>query len=141
MACGAALHPRTGIVAGPRKIVGLEVEPKLNQPSSCDETNQAAGLTIGRAGGSLPVQRACTRSASWLRTVKQCQRGVKHHLGRFLEDAKGEAGRFKREQHERGRPAASPRDVQRVQEVRQRHVSGTVTPRTMDVGVLLTQRS
>ena len=45
-----------GIVAGPR--VGLEVELKLNLPSSCEETNKAAGLAIGGAGGSLPVQVA-----------------------------------------------------------------------------------
>ena len=37
-----------------RKTVGLEVELKLNLPSSCAETNQAAGLPIGGAGGGLP---------------------------------------------------------------------------------------
>ena len=45
-----------------RKTVGLEVELKLNLPSSCEDTNQVAGLAIGGAGGGLPVQRAGTRS-------------------------------------------------------------------------------
>ena len=44
------------------KTVGLEVELKLNLPSSSEETNEAAGLTIGDAGRSLPVQRTGTRS-------------------------------------------------------------------------------
>ena len=45
MACQAALHPCVGIVGEPdvKKTVGLEVELKFNLPSSCDETNQAAG--------------------------------------------------------------------------------------------------
>ena len=45
-----------------KKTVGLKAELKLNQPSSCDETNQAAGLAIGGAGGCLPLQRAGTHS-------------------------------------------------------------------------------
>ena len=36
-----------------RKTVGLEVELKLNLPSSCEETNQEAGLTNGGAGREL----------------------------------------------------------------------------------------
>ena len=36
-----------------RKTVGLEVELKLNLSSSCEETNQAVGLTISGAGRGL----------------------------------------------------------------------------------------
>ena len=35
------------------KTVGLEVELKLNLPSSREETNQAVGVTIGGAGLGL----------------------------------------------------------------------------------------
>ena len=74
MACQASLHPHMGIVAIPRrrKTVGLEVELKLNHSSSCEESNEAAGLVIGGAGGCVAVQRAGTRSRNvgeWILSV------------------------------------------------------------------------
>ena len=64
MACQAALHPCMGIVAGPKRQEDCrsEVELMMNQPSSCEELNQAAGVAIRGPGQGLPVQRAGTRS-------------------------------------------------------------------------------
>ena len=45
MASGGARGPDV------RKTVGLEVELKLNLPSSCEATNQAVGLAIGGGCG------------------------------------------------------------------------------------------
>ena len=77
------------------KTVGLEVELKLNLPSSCDETNQAARLAIGGASGSSPVQRASTQ---------------------FVEERKLSAffAVFSRHAALDAKPCGSPKEVQTV---------------------------